>query len=400
MSRSLLFLLALGIFFAPSSISPADSADPQPFFGPRIYSRSPGAPRLESDHFKNCEPAARYRLIVENGAPGGRVSSASIVLNGIEVVAESDFNQNVSRIETAATLLGENEVSVTLRSRPGSSLSVSVVCVENCLSIAILDASASGRSGAARLVEGIINSSSDEVGVTVNGIGADVRGGRFLADVPLTDGENKLVAVASDPCSTTATDSLTVNVVRPSDPIPRITINPASGAVPLAVHFAADLASLFSAISWDFGDGTSLGEGVAVDHRYEEAGLYQVRMSALGGGGERIELSGGVLVETVGEIDSLLRRRWTKLVGDLSSGSLEEALGAILHDSQPRYRKVWTALLPHIPEVIGGFGEIHLNSVGSDGAEYYMVKQEGADRFGYFIYFVRDERGLWKIESM
>ena len=58
---------------------------------------------------------------------GEYVSSATILLNGEEIFGPNDFNQNVDEIEADITLLdGENILEVTLRSSPGSMITIEI----------------------------------------------------------------------------------------------------------------------------------------------------------------------------------------------------------------------------------------------------------------------------------
>jgi len=72
----------------------------QPIFGPTKVERATGAPEVQSSTFQACNTGAVYRLVVENGAAGkDRVSSATVNLNGVEVVRPSELNQKVERFE-------------------------------------------------------------------------------------------------------------------------------------------------------------------------------------------------------------------------------------------------------------------------------------------------------------
>ncbi|MBI5746848.1 MAG: N-acetylmuramoyl-L-alanine amidase [Nitrospirae bacterium] len=65
---------------------------------------------------------------VINGTSDGmnRISSASIKINGIEVVKESDFNQQVAIIERPVSLGTDNRLLVKLQSNPGGFISVEI----------------------------------------------------------------------------------------------------------------------------------------------------------------------------------------------------------------------------------------------------------------------------------
>src|SRR5258708_29875917 len=94
------------------------------------FSGSTGKPQLETQVFPLPSMVhAPFRLIVENGnsSAANRASSATLGLNGTELLGPSDFNQDISTIEMPVSLLQLNTLTVELRSKPGSVLKVSVV---------------------------------------------------------------------------------------------------------------------------------------------------------------------------------------------------------------------------------------------------------------------------------
>src|SRR5258708_489391 len=106
-----------------------------PIFGPTQFVRATGKPETFTEEFVNCESAAQYKIIVQNGDGAGknRASSASILLNGFEVIGLSDLNQQVRRVERAVPIRQSNQLQIRLASAPGSLLTVSVECVNGCL---------------------------------------------------------------------------------------------------------------------------------------------------------------------------------------------------------------------------------------------------------------------------
>ena len=71
------------------------------------------------------------QIVVVNGKADGtqRISSALISLNGQQIVGPRDFNQQIGEIVRAVVLADQNQLSTTLRSKPGSFLTVSVECL-------------------------------------------------------------------------------------------------------------------------------------------------------------------------------------------------------------------------------------------------------------------------------
>ncbi|MGZ6347880.1 MAG: Ig-like domain-containing protein [Anaerolineales bacterium] len=95
-------------------------------YGPRKFTRSTGKPVVVTETF-SAPSATTYNLIVLNGDKGkNRVSSATVKVNGIEILKESDFNQQVDRIERSISLLLSNSISVELKSAPGSFITISI----------------------------------------------------------------------------------------------------------------------------------------------------------------------------------------------------------------------------------------------------------------------------------
>jgi hypothetical protein len=66
--------------------------------------------------------AGSYPITLLNGVGGGRCSSGVVTVNGSTVFRESDFNQNVARLNASVNLQAENALTVELKSQPGCSV--------------------------------------------------------------------------------------------------------------------------------------------------------------------------------------------------------------------------------------------------------------------------------------
>ena len=98
-----------------------------PFFGPKRYTRTAGPPNVFTETI--TVPAwlvGTYTLRVQNGEPDGthRLSSATIVVNGVTVADTSDFNQLQPGFERTVTLTPASTMVVRLQSTPGGYLTI------------------------------------------------------------------------------------------------------------------------------------------------------------------------------------------------------------------------------------------------------------------------------------
>jgi hypothetical protein len=119
------------LFVALMAMLPVSSiAQMTPAFGPKQYMRTTGHPNTFTDTFSHCGTQPCQIVVVNGNADGSdRVSSGSISLNGVQVVGPSDFNQRIARIVKPVALAVENQLTVTLASKPGSFITVEVDCL-------------------------------------------------------------------------------------------------------------------------------------------------------------------------------------------------------------------------------------------------------------------------------
>src|SRR5439155_25215566 len=84
-------------------------------FGPRVYTRTTGAPVTVRNAFNISNPSTQYSIRIRVN----RVASAVVSINGLEVARPSDFNATVTIIEKPVVLHASNELAVELRGGPG-----------------------------------------------------------------------------------------------------------------------------------------------------------------------------------------------------------------------------------------------------------------------------------------
>jgi hypothetical protein len=128
-------IIALLLTDLPLSLAPPESWAAAIAFGPEDFVRSTGKPRAVVRLFAVANPTGPWVLCIANGGQHNqydRVSSAVVSLNAVTVVGPNAFNQNVQQITQAVTLQTINELSVEVRSKPGSGLTLTILHGTHC----------------------------------------------------------------------------------------------------------------------------------------------------------------------------------------------------------------------------------------------------------------------------
>jgi hypothetical protein len=133
-----LFHLTLFIVLLTSIIHPV-FGDGDTVFGPAQYTRANGKPVTETSTFPSALTGSDFTLIIHNGDSQGdyRVSSGTIILNGVQVAGPSDFNQQVEWIERNVNINSSNALSVTLDGNPGSFITITISSAGSVTSVSI-----------------------------------------------------------------------------------------------------------------------------------------------------------------------------------------------------------------------------------------------------------------------
>jgi hypothetical protein len=201
-------------------------------FGPKTVQRSAGAPVVVTERFPlPVGSAGPYRLHVINGAADGsaRTPSATIRVNGVQVVGPSDLSRNVGALLRDVPLAAENRIEVELRGAPGSRLTYRVTATDTAapqITITAPPADLVTREAQVE-VAGTVEDATP-ISVTVNGAAAARNGTGFRATVPLSaEGTNTLTVSATDAAGN-RTDSVRT-VIRDTEAPVLAILTPAEG---------------------------------------------------------------------------------------------------------------------------------------------------------------------------
>jgi hypothetical protein len=254
------------------------------------------------------------------------------------------------------------------------------------------------------MVKGTVTDTAGyDAGVTVNGIVASVYDNQFVAGhVPLVNGTNILTVTANDTGGNSASASITVNAVTTGNYI-RLTADTESGLAPLETTLRID-----GSFSIDNSTITVIcpAQPQIVNVSPSEytvtmttEGIYYFAATITGPDGEQYQDTVAITVMSRTAIDTQLRGIWEGMKTALVSGDINTAMSYFGDFSKDKYQRVFLDLGADLPSIINTLPDIVFTSFYGNVAEYVINRVEGGVNRLYFIYFIRDENGLWKIES-
>ena len=403
-------LIVMFAFYATAWCETSSAAAPLYLFGPKEYARTTGAPNEYSERFDNCEPQSQYKLVVDNGNPDGtqRLSSASLLLNGTEILRPNELNQRIRHLEKPITVSPSNMLAVRLASGPGGVLNTWIECIANCLAVHVTSPAPGAEITVPSVsVFGAVTSGSDQVGVVVNDLPTFVSGSRFAANrIPLGLGSNTIIAAATNACGLRVEEPLVIQTPVIRDPSVALTTFPTQGLAPFTTELTSTthLDRPIIKYRWDFdGDGFTDAEGDTLStatHTYDQPGLYLPKLTVEDSQGNRFSDQVGVVVVTREEIDRLLTKQWSDMKSRLAERDVEGAMKLFAEgSSKGMFRQNFELMKDLLPQIVSDMGPITFKELKGNGdfASYKMQAVQDGKTLSFPVNFEKDHDGIWRI---
>ena len=112
------------------------------------------------------------------------------------------------------------------------------------------------------------------------------------------------------------------------------------------------------------------------------------------------EAAAGVQVDALESVDALLHSLWNGTSAALAAGDKEAALTYLTPGAQQKYAPVFDALLADMPTIVASFSALQPVSLSPSIGAYAINRTiDGRDRI-FFIYFLKDADGVWRLDAM
>ena len=260
------------------------------------------------------------------------------------------------------------------------------------------------------IVQGRIYNQTGEIGVAVNGVLAEVQGGEFAVVVPLQQGENTITCIATWPDGAQGQAQITINTEAQEEFV-RLNATPTSGVLDqtgiLSVTFEAEayFPNPVSGYSWDFdGDGMVevTGPEATVAASYQSPGIYFPRVTVTDSQGNAYTEDILVNILSRQEVDILLKSKWEGMKTGLFNKDIPTALNYFVDSSREVYQQAFSIIMDELPQISSNMEEIEMVFLSNNNAKYRINRLHYIDgtyqSVTYYIYFVKDLDGLWRID--
>ncbi len=155
-------------------------------------------------------------------------------------------------------------------------------------------------------------------------------------------------------------------------------------------------------LDWNGAGGFSLpaGSTVPLEATMSIEGTFPVTITVTNSMGVITERSFVIVGYEPTTMDQTIRSVWLSMTGALASGDIDGALVYFQNGSKNKYRDIFQALSGDLPSIMGSFSSLQESELYSNYGEYAINRDIDGENRLFFIYFIRDGDGIWRIESM
>lgn len=227
----------------------------------------------------------------------------------------------------------------------------------------------------------------------------------FVANhVPLEEGENTITVTATDTEGNTAAASINVTALTAGDYI-RITADTESGISPLETTLRVEGSFSFTEEPNLTHDGP--GEVEFLENPNDNEFTVSITIPGIYYFTAEVEYQGETYADTVAiqvlseaELDALLRAKWEGMKAALAQNDIDSAVSYFDDFSKDSYGAIFNALTSQQRlQITQEFSDIKFIRIMKNSAEYDIRTVRDDKEYSFYLLFVRDEDGLWKIRS-
>ena len=119
----------------------------------------------------------------------------------------------------------------------------------------------------------------------------------------------------------------------------------------------------------------------------------------MGPDGQTYSDSVTVTVMSKTHLDALLKTKWTAMRMALAAGDVLSAVANFSEFTKDSYQEEFTGIAQSLPQVAAAKSNITMVKVEDNQAEYDLRDVIDGVAYSYYLLFLKDENGIWKIRN-
>jgi len=135
-------------------------------------------------------------------------------------------------------------------------------------------------------------------------------------------------------------------------------------------------------------------------YTYTQPGMYPVALRLTDSDNIQYQAYLMLVVQDTGQMDSLFHGIWNDFTTALVSGNKPAVMHTLDGTAQRNYGPAFDVLLPHMNNIVGSFSPLLRSSISSTYGEYAVVRDNNGQQNLFLIYFIKDQDGVWRLDSM
>jgi hypothetical protein len=106
-----------------------------------------------------------------------------------------------------------------------------------------------------------------------------------------------------------------------------------------------------------------------------------------------------IMADNRTSLDMKLKAKWEGMKGSLSQSNVNNAISWFDNSTKEGYTEAFTALSAQLPQIAQDLNNIQLLDMQNSTAKYDIRIFKNGNEFSYYLVFVKDKNGIWKIKS-
>ena len=182
-----------------------------------------------------------------------------------------------------------------------------------------------------------------------------------------------------------------------------IVASPTDGIAPLTVTFTVNNGGdkdVTLLVGGSAGPGVAAGTEAAFALTFNAPGTFPTTVNATDTAGNITTRNVVIVVRDPVQMDLMFKATWSGMNDALIAGDKTKAMSYLNDAAKVKYGPVFDVLMPRMAEIVASYTSVQKLDISNGIAEYTVNRTLDGVEYLFFIYFLEDGDGVWRIDSM